>query len=226
MYSRTMMIVVFLLCAGSFLAQDASAIYSPKMGRFLARDPIGYEDGENLYVAYFVPSGVDPSGLHTGPVTFPWGKPRNLPGPPPSRCVRYFIGYTPTGSTGQSAQDCLAKVASSKHVSICMKDCKTGRIRTGHHGRGGASNCNMAGTKFCEIKRKTSGVLGDGSGIGCDAATDADIARCLLAIPDLPGDYANLTKNCHGDVANRASKCCLTYSQCVQIMPSCLWQGW
>jgi hypothetical protein len=30
-----------------------------------SRDPIGYEDGENLYRAYFVPNSVDPEGTHT-----------------------------------------------------------------------------------------------------------------------------------------------------------------
>jgi RHS repeat-associated protein len=37
--------------------------YSPSLGRFVQRDPIGYVDGMNLYAAYFVPGGVDPAGL-------------------------------------------------------------------------------------------------------------------------------------------------------------------
>ncbi|MEA5536936.1 RHS repeat-associated core domain-containing protein [Crocosphaera sp. XPORK-15E] len=32
-------------------------------GRFISRDPIGYNGGINLYQAYFVPNGVDPTGL-------------------------------------------------------------------------------------------------------------------------------------------------------------------
>ncbi|XZE45804.1 RHS repeat domain-containing protein [Pirellulaceae bacterium SH467] len=32
-------------------------------GRFMGRDPIGYWDGSSLVVTYFVPHGVDPSGL-------------------------------------------------------------------------------------------------------------------------------------------------------------------
>ena len=31
-------------------------------GRFLGRDPIEFEDGNCLYIAYFIPSHVDPSG--------------------------------------------------------------------------------------------------------------------------------------------------------------------
>ena len=37
--------------------------YSPGLGRFCERDPIGYADGMNLYAGYFVPGGMDPSGL-------------------------------------------------------------------------------------------------------------------------------------------------------------------
>ena len=37
--------------------------YDPVKGRFLQRDPLGYVDGMNLYQAYFVNSGVDPTGL-------------------------------------------------------------------------------------------------------------------------------------------------------------------
>ncbi len=37
--------------------------WDPALGRFLARDPIGYVDGMNLYQGYFVHGGVDPSGL-------------------------------------------------------------------------------------------------------------------------------------------------------------------
>jgi len=42
-------------------------MYHPALGRFIARDPIGYADGWNLYEAYFVPNNIDPSGKH---VTF------------------------------------------------------------------------------------------------------------------------------------------------------------
>ena len=36
--------------------------YSGELGRFVSRDPLGYVDGMNLYQAYFVVNGVDPSG--------------------------------------------------------------------------------------------------------------------------------------------------------------------
>ena len=38
-------------------------MYSPKLGRFIGRDFLGYLDGESLYRAYFVPLKVDPYGL-------------------------------------------------------------------------------------------------------------------------------------------------------------------
>ncbi|WP_430453465.1 RHS repeat-associated core domain-containing protein [Rhodopirellula europaea] len=41
-------------------------MYDPKAGRFIGRDPIGYEDGQNLYQAYFVPTMVDATGLAAG----------------------------------------------------------------------------------------------------------------------------------------------------------------
>lgn len=37
-------------------------MYSPLQGRFVSRDPLGYVDGMNLYRAYFVPNGTDPTG--------------------------------------------------------------------------------------------------------------------------------------------------------------------
>jgi RHS repeat-associated protein len=37
--------------------------YSPVPGRFISRDPLAYVDGMNLYAAYFVPNGTDPTGL-------------------------------------------------------------------------------------------------------------------------------------------------------------------
>jgi RHS repeat-associated protein len=36
--------------------------YSPTLGRFVSRDQLGYVDGYQLYAAYFVPRGVDPTG--------------------------------------------------------------------------------------------------------------------------------------------------------------------
>jgi RHS repeat-associated protein len=37
--------------------------YSPELGRFISRDPLGFVDGMSLYRAYFVPGGMDPFGL-------------------------------------------------------------------------------------------------------------------------------------------------------------------
>ena len=36
--------------------------YSAQLGRFISRDPLGFEDGYSLYRAYFVPVGNDPMG--------------------------------------------------------------------------------------------------------------------------------------------------------------------
>ncbi len=37
-------------------------MYSPSLGRFVSKDPLGFVDGMSLYRAYFVPNHVDPSG--------------------------------------------------------------------------------------------------------------------------------------------------------------------
>lgn len=36
--------------------------YPAQLGRFIARDPLGFVDGMSLYRAYFVPGGMDPEG--------------------------------------------------------------------------------------------------------------------------------------------------------------------
>ncbi len=43
------------------------------LGRFINRDPAGYIDGMSLYAGYFVPNGVDPSGLATEVIATLWG---------------------------------------------------------------------------------------------------------------------------------------------------------
>ena len=54
---------------------------SPLAGRFLGRDPIGYEDGGNLYCAVFsMRKSLDPTGTHTWPVfVHPLTAPRGVP---------------------------------------------------------------------------------------------------------------------------------------------------
>lgn len=37
--------------------------YQPTIGRWLSTDPLMFVDGVNLYLAYFVPNNIDPSGL-------------------------------------------------------------------------------------------------------------------------------------------------------------------
>ena len=38
-------------------------MFSPTLGRFISRDPLGYVDGMSLYNGYFSPNSVDPFGL-------------------------------------------------------------------------------------------------------------------------------------------------------------------
>jgi hypothetical protein len=97
-------------------------------------------------------------------------------------------------------------------------------MTTGHPGFGGVSRCEMEGSKFCEIRQMgafSGGMLEDGSGISCKDATAADRARCVASIPEPTEDFRDFTNNCHQDVSNRASKCCLSYAECFHAMPTC-----
>jgi RHS repeat-associated protein len=49
--------------ANSSLRHKRARFYHAQLGRFISRDPLGYVDGMSLYRAYFVPGGVDPSGM-------------------------------------------------------------------------------------------------------------------------------------------------------------------
>ncbi len=50
------------------LCYARNRMYSPGLGRFVNRDPLGYVDGMSLYAGYFAPNGLDPWGLED-PVT-------------------------------------------------------------------------------------------------------------------------------------------------------------
>jgi len=48
--TRTILLVLLAVVAfGGLLATDAQAVYHPRLGRFLQRDPAGYGDGMNFY---------------------------------------------------------------------------------------------------------------------------------------------------------------------------------
>jgi RHS repeat-associated protein len=85
---------------GRFLDQETglwyfrSRMYSGALGRFIGRDPIAYlGGGYDLYLAYFVPTSLDPFGLDPYP-----GAPQVCYGPPRGCgntrskhfCMRFF----------------------------------------------------------------------------------------------------------------------------------------
>ena len=194
-------------------------MYSAENGRFVSRDPIGYADSLGLYqyVSSMPLDNTDPTGNYMG------GHGGINPTAPSSQknCVQFFVGYSPTQPSGNPSEDACAKVSGAKHVSICTTDCKKPGVSTAHHGRGGTTRCGMPGSKYCELTPSTTGSLGDGSGKSCANATPAEIAACVANVPDKPGPFNGLTNNCHQDIRNRASKCCLSYANCITKMPSC-----
>jgi RHS repeat-associated protein len=50
---------------GTGLLHARNRQYSPTLGRFVGRDPLGYLNGFSVYHAYFVPDSSDPLGLAT-----------------------------------------------------------------------------------------------------------------------------------------------------------------
>ena len=66
-----------LLDSESGLWYFRNRYFDSSLGRFTQRDPAGYVDGLSLYRGYFVPGGVDPSGLNPPDET-----PGSTPEPP------------------------------------------------------------------------------------------------------------------------------------------------
>ena len=78
MKPRMMLVVVAVLTLGS-LAAPAAAMYHPRLGRFVSRDPIGYADGMGLYeYGRGQPTqALDPSGKRCGECAPPYDPQRN-----------------------------------------------------------------------------------------------------------------------------------------------------
>ena len=189
------------------------------------RDPIGYEAGSNSVYEYChsaTTKYIDPWGEQIIPM-HPYDPSVHSPGLPRSKpCIQFFIGYSPTKPQGNPSEDACARASGAKHVSICISDCKKGGgMRTGHHGFGGATRCGLEEAKYCELTQARAGTMGDGSGKSCMNATASDIARCVATIPEPTAPFDDFFNNCHQDVRNRATKCCLNYAHCIHVMPSC-----
>jgi len=71
--------------------------YSESLGRFVSRDPIGYFDGLGMYIAYFVPTGKDPSGKYnvSGAFSTIAGQ---IPNPPGEADYQFDAGVNPNPS--------------------------------------------------------------------------------------------------------------------------------
>jgi len=100
----------------SGLLHARSRQYSPTLGWFISRDSLsaadlpspldGYQSGFGLYVAFFVPNSLDPSGFIEVTIPIP---PENLPGRNPNRLPGFDVTmkWTPKCPTGSATIDYL-----------------------------------------------------------------------------------------------------------------------
>ena len=96
------------LCRNNSTARwNRARYYHAELGRFISRDPIGYVDGMNLYRAYFVPSGFDPSGAVCIACTC-----KQFPGP-------FGPGQLPASTTSTIKTECNNSTSSN----CCRRAC-------------------------------------------------------------------------------------------------------
>ena len=96
--------------------------YHAQLGRFISRDPLGFVDGMSLYRAYFVPGGLDPSGLDcigckgnvitggeyvpkSAPANVPW-EDKAIPERPGTPIGNATLGFTATQVTVKCDEQC------------------------------------------------------------------------------------------------------------------------
>lgn len=176
--------------------------YSPRLGRWLERDPAGYVDGGSLYqyVSSNSVTGLDPLGL----------APNNASD---SACCKqppleFFVGSRDTqlaDPVEQSVANCLGG-----HVDIYYGD---ELIRVGKGGAGAPGQLVVDGVKLELLTRRTKGSLWmdpkhAGPSKPCSLASDADIVWCLRNYPVSKRAQSD-TDNCQTDVYDAMKACCV-----------------
>ena len=106
--------------------------YRPTIGRWMSQDPLGFVDGSNLFLVYFIPSRSDPSGTQAKDDPFipddPF-EPIAPPETPPASSLRFSkggFGHTETLPTPSGPNCSLVVVifekikwGKAKHMKFC-----------------------------------------------------------------------------------------------------------
>ena len=210
-------------------------IYRPVIGRWLSVDPLPFLDGFNLYVAYFVLSKVDPSGLA-------W-----------ITCVCSAISDNGTTIDTEVSVDCRGLA-----VNCCTSGCPPHFYPTGDWeferpsndstgcrffarpditGNVFADTCQCAhydiystchgevvtgigGQQDVQTTQNGSDIMlvqvasgrlwyGSDAELSCAEATYGQVLDCLENRPH-PGPYNAFSNNCQGDIERTSAQCCLT----------------
>ncbi len=146
----------------------------------------GYQDGSNLYSAYFVPNTTDPSGQECGVEI----------------CVR------PLAAFGDSLPWWLSP---ANHAYLQIGSWSAG-YQADSVVYSPEQNPNHSGKKCWPAKRKSDGSLPDGTKC-CDATCD-QIVACIKneAASGSPGTYGVVSNNCGDWVKKTLDKCCMVGS--------------
>jgi RHS repeat-associated protein len=152
----------------SGLAHFRARTIDTTLGRFLSRDPIGYEAGPQLYTAFFAPNDVDPSGYEQG---WQWFVPRPKPVIKPAGPV--------TGLAAHIIATCCANTC-GVHQAICSAEAQAledglERARQRINRTGGVTRFDYAGNVCTECVAACQIETSGPPGIFCDIRDVANL---------------------------------------------------
>jgi RHS repeat-associated protein len=125
--------------------------YDPSTGEFISRDPLEYVDGMSLYRGYFVPIGVDPSGLSRHHWIPQSGKTKTLLN---NLCKGVFGGI---GMTVKQISDAFVTPA-GKLTRGGLHDCIQRRLKRGRYNNL-AENAVSSAKDCCEALQNLSDLI-------------------------------------------------------------------
>ena len=171
--------------------------YSPRMGRWINRDPIEEEGGVNLYVVAQnnTINHYDNRGLNS------------------SLEIPFYVGGSKL--RGNDSSDKIGNAIGAYHVDIFEK------ISGGYSlmliGAGGSEDrraiVDYTGYKFYKLSHRQNGSIrwGNAKGTKCKCVNVDDIRSCLLSAPRPINTSSNIMgANCQTDVEYVITGCCLS----------------